>query len=341
MAKKHKKKMTKVIKYAMRQRREKKMYANVQTAGHFSYLSAHALKRLKQRTQTTVSELTHLLDNGGVVNLGSHPGKNLQSLVFFSPKDNCCFVAIQDNNVGKIITIWLLEYHKRLAWEIKAEECEEAKQLYDKYQQQQQSIAIAHKKQSKQTPPSPKPEKIVEAMVKKPKFILIINYIDKDFRHKRRVVLEVRAEKYNHEIKQLWQDDGALAKIDKNIERKNILQQSIFLLEILNQDRKLLDFITFREREEAYTFMHFYLKAREKMYQLLFRYDFNQEKRSYLPKWQSLPQLTWQQTVVKEQPQTHKTMWLSVILVMILLGLLIKYWQKIKHTLTFIIKFKK
>ena len=108
----------------------------------FSYLSAHADLRLQQRTRMTRAEIAHLLDQGICVKLGHQAGFYRQHLLFYSPKDAGCFVAIQDTRMGKIITILPLEYHKNLAWQVSELDCQQAKYYYDTYQRLIQTLAL-------------------------------------------------------------------------------------------------------------------------------------------------------------------------------------------------------
>jgi hypothetical protein len=99
----------------------------------FAYPSSHAAKRIAQRTSMNILELMSLLDNGACVNIGQHAGSYRRHLLFFSPKDKFCYVAIQDERNGKIITVLPPAYHRNLAWRINAEQCQLAKKRYESY----------------------------------------------------------------------------------------------------------------------------------------------------------------------------------------------------------------
>ncbi|MGP5303497.1 hypothetical protein [Psychrobacter celer] len=89
----------------------------------FAYPSSHAAKRIFQRTSIDSLELMKLLDNGACVNIGQIAGSSRRHLLFFSQKDKFCYVAIQDERSGKIITILPPAYHKNSAWNITTEQC--------------------------------------------------------------------------------------------------------------------------------------------------------------------------------------------------------------------------
>lgn len=95
----------------------------------FAYPSSHAAKR----TSMNILELMSLLDNGVCVNIGQYAGSYRRHLLFFSPKDKFCYVAIQDERYGKIITVLPPAYHRNLAWRINAEQCQLAKKRHESY----------------------------------------------------------------------------------------------------------------------------------------------------------------------------------------------------------------
>ena len=99
----------------------------------FAYPSSHAAKRIFQRTSIDSLELMKLLDNGACVNIGQIAGSSRRHLLFFSQKDKFCYVAIQDERSGKVITILPPAYHKNSAWKITPEQCLLAKELYERY----------------------------------------------------------------------------------------------------------------------------------------------------------------------------------------------------------------
>lgn len=95
----------------------------------FENFSAHAITRLKERTKLSPFELNYLLTKGAYVNLGAKPGINKEHLLFYSVRDDNCFVAVNDSLTGGIITVWLVEYHENLCWAVTDEQKAEAKEL--------------------------------------------------------------------------------------------------------------------------------------------------------------------------------------------------------------------
>lgn len=109
----------------------------------FAYTSSHAAKR----TSMNILELMSLLDNGAYVNIGKYAGSYRRHLLFFSPKDKFCYVAIQDERNGKIITVLPPAYHRNLAWRINPEQCQLAKKRYESYTKAVSAAAQSTKKQ--------------------------------------------------------------------------------------------------------------------------------------------------------------------------------------------------
>lgn len=95
-------------------------------------ITGHALKRLRERTSLDVSELNQLLGSLAYVPLGSKPGIHKEHLLFFSERDNACFVALRDTLNGDVVTILPVNYHENLAWKVTREQCEAAKILAHK-----------------------------------------------------------------------------------------------------------------------------------------------------------------------------------------------------------------
>lgn len=96
----------------------------------FTFFSKHAFMRIAQRTLLSYEEITLILDKGFYINTGTEPGFNLDHLVFYSHKDEKCFVAIRDHYSGKVVTVLPLEYHKNLAWPISDSDIAKAQEIY-------------------------------------------------------------------------------------------------------------------------------------------------------------------------------------------------------------------
>lgn len=92
--------------------------------------SEHAVLRIKQRTKMTPTDILNLISNGGALNMGTKPGIPKRHLLFYSPVDDNCFVAIQDESDGTVITVLPVDYHANLAWEVTPELEDDAKSLY-------------------------------------------------------------------------------------------------------------------------------------------------------------------------------------------------------------------
>ncbi len=89
--------------------------------------------RIDQRTQLNYFDIAKLLDTGLAVDVGNVVVFNKQHWLFYSEKDDCCFVAIQDSVTGTIITVLPIDYHEVLAWKIKEELFEQAVKKVKEY----------------------------------------------------------------------------------------------------------------------------------------------------------------------------------------------------------------
>lgn len=73
------------------------------------------------------AEVTAILDHDLAVLVGAKSG-HLHRL-FFSPAEEQCFVAVQDQENGDVLTVLPLDYHSSKAWEVSLEAQERAESL--------------------------------------------------------------------------------------------------------------------------------------------------------------------------------------------------------------------
>ena len=92
----------------------------------FTNFSKHALLRIKQRTQLSYFDIAEILDNDLAVDVGTVSVFDKKHWLFYSEKNDCCFVAIQNILTGMIITVLPIDYHENLAWKIEEELLEQA-----------------------------------------------------------------------------------------------------------------------------------------------------------------------------------------------------------------------
>ena len=92
--------------------------------------SRHAWTRVLDRLSLTPAELAALLDYDLAVSIGVR-GRTLHRL-FYSPPDQQCFVAIQDQDMGVVVTVLPLDYHESCAWAVSQAAQEEARNLLSK-----------------------------------------------------------------------------------------------------------------------------------------------------------------------------------------------------------------
>ena len=99
---------------------------------NMNVFSEHAVLRVRQRTKMTTSDILELISTGRVLNMGCKPGIPKRHILFYSAADDSCFVAIQDEVDGTIITVLPIDYHLNLAWDVTPELEQRAKALYDR-----------------------------------------------------------------------------------------------------------------------------------------------------------------------------------------------------------------
>ncbi len=78
----------------------------------------HAFQRVHERLSLLPGEVATLLDYDLAVNIGVERNGHRLHRLFYSPPDRCCFVAVQDERDGTVVTILPLDYHANIAWPV-------------------------------------------------------------------------------------------------------------------------------------------------------------------------------------------------------------------------------
>ena len=69
-------------------------------------ITLHALERVHERLHLTAEEIIGILDNGITTSIGyEHGSTRVLHRLFYSPVDEQCFVAVQDQKNGEVVTI--------------------------------------------------------------------------------------------------------------------------------------------------------------------------------------------------------------------------------------------
>lgn len=84
-----------------------------------SNLTTHAVERIHERTKLWTTDIVKIINAEAFVNLGINPEKpQFQHLLFYSTVDLQHYVIVQDVVNHDIITLWPIDYHANLAWQI-------------------------------------------------------------------------------------------------------------------------------------------------------------------------------------------------------------------------------
>ncbi|MBI2038823.1 MAG: hypothetical protein HYT22_00865 [Candidatus Niyogibacteria bacterium] len=87
----------------------------------------HAFERMRARLSLTAAEVAKLLDSDRVVLIGKETDSSTIHRLFYSAPDNYCFVAIQDEITGEVVTVVPVDYRK--AFRVSEEAAEMAKRI--------------------------------------------------------------------------------------------------------------------------------------------------------------------------------------------------------------------
>ena len=248
----------------------------------FAYPSSHAAKRIFQRTSIDSLELMELLDNGACVNIGQIAGSSRRHLLFFSQKDKFCYVAIQDERSGKIITILPPAYHKNSAWKITTEQCLLAKERYERYSE----LALVKKSMKKaenNTPPFDKESqpsthyRTVTTTKRDYKIWVQALYISEHLTTKRKTLFKTSIDFYLDDfeinIKEFLKNPVLYEKIDNGIKSKRLFQETIYALCFRKKkDSSVFYIVKLRSENEAIIHAKKYNNQIQHMRQVLSSY---------------------------------------------------------------------
>lgn len=91
--------------------------------------TCHAYSRVLSRLSLSPSEVADLLDYDLAVNVGIECGTSRVHRLFFSTPDRMCFVAVQDESTGEVVTILPIDYHETIGWKVSSNAMAEAKKM--------------------------------------------------------------------------------------------------------------------------------------------------------------------------------------------------------------------
>jgi hypothetical protein len=94
-----------------------------------SSFTRHAWSRVIGRLSLAPAEVAALLDYDLVVDVGIEPGTRRVHRLFYSVPDGMCFVAVQDQECGAVVTVLPIDFHETLAWPVSTAAQETARQL--------------------------------------------------------------------------------------------------------------------------------------------------------------------------------------------------------------------
>lgn len=68
-------------------------------------LTSHALENVFKRTSLLGAEVAKIIDEGITTPIGVEKGSRRVHILFYSPVDGECFVAVQDERTREIVTV--------------------------------------------------------------------------------------------------------------------------------------------------------------------------------------------------------------------------------------------
>ena len=90
-------------------------------------LTNHSAQRARERLSITIGEFKELINQDIYTPIGYD--KHRIHKLFYSVGDDRCFVAIQDERNGEVVTILPISYHCNIAWKIDPKVCRTTKKM--------------------------------------------------------------------------------------------------------------------------------------------------------------------------------------------------------------------
>ena len=94
----------------------------------------HGRERHIERFRMPMKKLCKMLDSGGYHDLGKAPGSFREYRLVYSPEDKAFIVVVQDENSGRVVTVWRPHMFELMIKKLKDVDYEEAKRKYDSQQ---------------------------------------------------------------------------------------------------------------------------------------------------------------------------------------------------------------
>ena len=218
----------------------------------FTFLSNHATVRLEDRTKMTNTEIRDLMDKKLFVVIASLPGLNKRHCLFYSEKDDSCFVIIQDSLAGTVITILPLNYHAKLAYEVKEKDCEKAKKIYFDYKEKPKGKELKIKKLKIKDNLEPKfglVTIISESTGPTPAFKVVLHLIGDEGKMKVKDLVKIHSKEYSHSVNKLIESPELTKIIDQVCADKNINIERVYGITIKHNRTMIHKYIEIRNPE--------------------------------------------------------------------------------------------
>lgn len=225
----------------------------MQKITHFSY---HAGKRAKQRTAISKRKVAMLLDKKMYLSIGKTPGINKEYVLFYSPPDALCYIAVRNPLTGAVITVLPVSYQGCTGWVVTEEMCQRVTEMtlnspmpelrglllmdhtkHDEIKQLLKDIQAnkeAPEKEAKALRKKLKVEKMLaeQTVLQKPRFEIRLAYVGSDNRCCVKLIGRIPAEKYHCEFDQLLADPDFHSMVERMVVEKNIEVTRYFSLRI-------------------------------------------------------------------------------------------------------------
>lgn len=175
-------------------------------------LTSHAQERLTARTALTEPELLDMLDNSFCVPLGTEGRSQKVHKLVGNAQDENCFIVVQDEANGEVVTILSLDYHNR--WNIDISAVKEARRLATawRYPPEQKAKKDPPAKKEQKKGPAHRPVSVIK--------VSMLAVVEQRFL--RRNVESVKFEEYNGRMAERLASAEVLKRVETLLARDEL-----------------------------------------------------------------------------------------------------------------------
>jgi hypothetical protein len=213
---------------------------------NITHFTKHGKKRTNQRTAISKNEVAMLLDRKFYLNVGKIPGINKEFLLFYSPPDALCYLAVRNPLTGAVITFLPVNYQGCTGWVITEAMCQRVREKtlnsnrpemrsmllrdhtkHDEIKKTLEEIevrksAAKHRRKARRKELKAEKNFAQQKLVNQSKFEIKLSYFNSENKRRSKIIGRILSEKYDNDFEKLLSDSDFYTMIDEMVVEKKI-----------------------------------------------------------------------------------------------------------------------